>query len=285
MIGAIIQARSSSRRFPNKVLKELPMNSGISVLAQIIRRVKLCKRVEKIIVATTDEKEDEAIVEIAQKEGVDFFKGDLNDVLSRFYNAAARFGLDHVVRITGDCPCIDPTVIDELVSLHLSQGGDYSSNVLERSFIHGLDTEIVTFPALKEAFLNATEQYDREHVMPYFYKSHPDSFKLVSLKVATTDPNYAPDIRVTLDTEDDYITLAALYDFLFKPGHAFNSHEIIQCFSEHPWLRLINKAVLHKKKINTLENEFEEAVKLLDLQGLNRVKEKILTYKAYLVSP
>ena len=118
-IGAIIQARSSSTRFPAKVLKELPYGSGITVLQQVIRRLKNSNIIDDVIVATTTEREDKNIVKVAQREDIKWFRGSKEDVLSRYYLAAKQNKLDTIVRITSDCPCIDPKIIDSIIGKHL----------------------------------------------------------------------------------------------------------------------------------------------------------------------
>ena len=145
-IGAILQARTSSTRLPGKVLKELPLGSGITALGQMIRRLKKSQKIDEIIVATTEEKSDDAIVQVAEKENVKYFRGSLTDVLGRYYLAAKENRLDIVVRITGDCPCIDPQIVDLVIERHLGEKGDMTSNVVKRSYPDGLDVEVLSFP-------------------------------------------------------------------------------------------------------------------------------------------
>ena len=132
--GIIIQARTSATRLPAKVLKDLPYGSGISVLAQCIRRCKQAKKADQVIVATTVDPADEAIVKIAKKEKVKYFKGSLQNVLERYYLAAKENKLDRVVRITSDCPCIDPKIIDHAIAVHEKEKADYASNTVQRTF-------------------------------------------------------------------------------------------------------------------------------------------------------
>ena len=133
-IGAIIQARTASTRLPGKVLKELPCGSGITVLEQVIRRLKGSSRIDDIIVATTKDVEDEKIVEIADKEGVGWFRGSRDDVLSRYFLAAGENDLDIIVRITSDCPCMDPEVVDCVIESYVrGERMDYVSNTLKRT--------------------------------------------------------------------------------------------------------------------------------------------------------
>lgn len=269
-IGAIIQARTSSTRLPRKVLKELPYGSGITVLQQVIRRVKRSQKVSHIIVATTNDREDSKIVEIAKKEKVLWFKGSKDNVLGRYYLAAEKHKLDIIVRITSDCPCIDPAIIDLMIEKHLTTKSDYTSNSIKRTFPHGLDTEVISFHALEKAYNENTEKFEKEHVSPYIYKTRPDFFK-ISLVKAPKRFN-APDIRITLDTEEDYALLCSVYDYLFPKNEFFGTTEIIELFQNKPWLKLINKKIIQKRLPGTLEEEIKEALKILEFQGLSKAK-------------
>jgi len=173
--GAIIQARTSSTRLPQKVLKELPQGSGITVLGQVIRRLKRAGRLNEIIVATTEDTEDTEIIEIAKKEGVNNYRGSRRDVLKRFYGAAKQNGLDVIVRITSDCPCIDPDLIDLIIDKHSYTKADYTTNTLVRTFPYGLDMEVLNFTVLEKACDEAKDMYEREHVTPFIYKKQPSS--------------------------------------------------------------------------------------------------------------
>lgn len=268
---AIIQARVSSTRLPGKVLKELPPGSGITVLGQVIRRLRKCRKLNDIIVATTTEKEDDELVHIAQREGAKYFRGSKEDVLSRYYLAARENNSDIVVRITSDCPCIDPEVVDSVIEKHLATKADYTLNTLIRTFPHGLDTEVLSFDTLEKTYMEATEAFEREHVSPYIYKSNPQMFKITSVEAPAR--LRVPDIRITLDTEEDYALLCAVFDYLYPQNEFFGAEDIIKLFRDKPWLRTINKKIVQKKVIASLQQELEEAVKILDFQGLKRAQE------------
>ena len=270
--AAIIQARTSSSRLPGKVLKSLPYDSDISVLEQVIRRIKKTKFINEIIIATTQDVEDNQIVEIAEKEDVKCFRGSLNNVLERYYKAAKENNIDIIVRITSDCPCIDFKIIDSLISEHLKNKNDYTSNTLKRTFFHGADAEVFNFKTLETAFINAENDFEKEHVTPYIYKSHPEKFKIQLLE-SKTDMS---DIRLTLDTQEDYALLCAVFDYLYENNNFFHSKEILNLFKIKPWLKLINKKIIQKKIFNSLEEEIEEAINILDLQDLKRVKNLLI---------
>lgn len=243
-IGAVIQARVSSTRLPAKVLRELPFGSGITVLEQVIRRLGKARKVDSIIVATSRRREDDAIARIALRSGAKCYRGSLNDVLSRYYHAARENELDAVVRITSDCPCIDPALVDRVIGRHRASLADYTSNTLKRSFPRGFDVEVMKFAALEDAHENAKKGYEREHVTPYIY-GHPECFKIEQLKAP---PGLsAPDIRITLDTEEDYTLLCAVFDYFYKTDKYFNAYKIINLFEKKPWLRLVNRNVAQKK--------------------------------------
>ena len=275
-IAAVIQARVSSRRLPGKVLRELPYGSGITVLEQVIRRLKRCKKLNGVIVATTTEKEDDELVSIAQRGGAKHFRGSKEDVLSRYYSASKENGLDILVRITGDCPCIDPEVVDLVIEKHLAAKADFTSNILKRTFPHGLDTEVLNFDILEKAHLQAKQSFEREHVCPYIYKSNPQMFKISS--VEAPERLHAPDIRITLDTKQDYALLCAVFDYLYPENEFFDTEDIIKLFRGKPWLKTINKNVAHKKIFDSLQPELEEAIRILDLQELNRAKELLMKH-------
>ena len=269
-IAAIIQARTSSTRLPGKVLKKLPYNSSITCLEQVIRRLKKSKRLNDIIIATTKEKEDDEIVDIAKKEEVKYFRGSKENVLSRYYFAAKENNIDLIVRMTSDCPCIDAAITDLTIDDHINKMADYTTNSLIRTYPHGLDVEVFNFDALEKAYKNATKDYEKEHVTHYINRN-PQKFKINIVKAPKE--LYAPDIRVTLDTEEDYALLCAVYDFLYPKNKYFNAYDIVNLFNEKLWLKLINKKIIQKKIFNTLEEELEEAVNILDLQDLNKAKD------------
>ena len=269
-IGAIIQARTSSTRLPGKVLKALPYNSGITCLEQVIRRLKKSKKLNEIIIATTEETEDNPIVNITKKEKVKYFRGSKENVLSRYYFATKENNIDIIVRITSDCPCIDADITDLTIDEHINKMVDYTTNSLVRTYPHGVDVEVFNFNALEKAHKNATKDYEKEHVTPYINRN-PQIFKINIVKAP--QELYAPDIRVTLDTEEDYALLCAVFDYLYPKNKYFNAYDIVNLFIQKPWLKLINKKVIQKKIFNTLKEELKEAVKILDLQDLNKARD------------
>ena len=270
-IGAVIQARTSSTRFPKKVLKPLPYGGDVCVLQQDIRRVKKSQLLDEVIIATTTNPEDDEIVEVAVKEDTPYFRGSLDNVLERYYGAAVEYNLDVIVRITSDCPCVDWTVIDDIIQSHLDSGADYTSNTLQESFPRGIDCEVFNFDVLKEAFENAAEKYEKEHVTPYIYKTNPDKFKLNDF----VSSKNCSDIRITLDTPQDYALLCVIYDNLYENNNFFTLNDILDLFERKPWIKHINEDIVQKKVFNTLSEELEEVVKLCERQDLDKAKEFI----------
>ena len=276
-IGAVIQARTSSTRLPEKVLKNLPYSSNITILEQVIRRLKKSRMLNEIIIATTTNEEDKKIIDIARKENVKGFKGSRDNVLERYYLAAKKNDLDIVVRITSDCPCVDPEIVDLILERHLEENSDYTSNSLVKSFPRGLDVEVINFKALQKAYFEAKNDFEKEHVTPFIYKTKPELFKLNTFEAG--NELKAPDIRITLDTEEDYALLCAVFDYLYSENAFFSSKDIINLFYQKPWLKIINKKIVQKKIFDTLEEEIEEAKKILDIQELKRAKEILENYE------
>lgn len=218
-VVAIIQARMNSMRLLGKVLLPLPQDSGVPVLARIIRRLKKCKTLNEIVVATCDFK----ITEIAQKEGTRWYLGDEEDVLGRYFLAADIFKADVIVRITGDCPCVDPEIVDRVVRTHLAEGKDCTfnrnDNVALCSQIDGLDVEVFSFDALKKAHENALIDYEREHVTAHFY-AHPEEFKILQIESGWYIDK---DVKLSIDTAEDYEEVCRLYKAL---GPDFSTRDI-----------------------------------------------------------
>lgn len=243
-IGAIVQARYSSTRLPGKILKELPCGSGITVLGQIIRRLKRSKKINEIIVATSLEKNADRIVSVAKTEGAGCFRGSRENVLSRYYLSARRNNLDVIVRICSDCPCIDPGVVDSVIEKHIKENADYTSNTLERTYPRGLDTEVFNFDILERTYKVAKKDYEKEHVTPYIY-TNSSLFRIC--KVKAPKRFFWPNLRITLDTKEDYELILAIFNCLYRRNKYFGISEIISLFKKKPSLRLINKKVIQKK--------------------------------------
>jgi spore coat polysaccharide biosynthesis protein SpsF len=236
-IIAIVQARMGSTRLPGKVLMDL---GGDTVLSRVVRRLRRARFLNGIVVATTTGPNDDAIIAEAQRLGVPDFRGSEDDVLDRYYHAARESGAGAVVRITSDCPLIDPELVDETIKLFLNERADYASNVLHRQFPRGLDTEVFTMAALERAWRDASQPYQREHVTPYLYE-HPELFRLVSERGQTDYSSY----RWTLDTTGDLGLLREIYS-RFDNQDTFRWREVVALMEAEPDLAQMNSHVIQK---------------------------------------
>lgn len=236
---AIIQAWMSSTRLPGKVMKIL---EGRPVLEHVVERLKLTKSIDHIVVATTEMDADDFLFEAAGKMGIGRFRGSENDVLSRYAGAAADADADVIVRITSDCPLIDPVIVDEVVAFHRETKADFACNVLDRTYPRGLDTEVFTREALIVANAQADRVEQREHVTPYFYQN-PDQFRIAIYKNAI---NYSQH-RWTLDTPEDWKLIQQIYKHLYKPGHVFGWTEVLGLMEKYPDLVRLNENIEQKK--------------------------------------
>lgn len=239
-VGAIIQARMGSTRLPGKVMMELGDNT---VLGHVIERVRQAQTIDTIIIATSELEADDAIVEEAIFNNVLVSRGSESDVLARYYLAAVDFELDHVVRITSDCPLIDPQIVDQVVSYYLEH--DYpivtnaGNDLEERTYPRGLDIEVFSFAALAEAYRQAREDYQREHVTPYIYENSSNKYYYKN------NVNYSKH-RWTLDTSEDWELIQEVYGNLYKGQHDFYLAEILELFAQKPELFDINKDIEQK---------------------------------------
>lgn len=247
---AIIQARMSSTRLPGKVLLDL---EGRSVLERMVERVKRSKLVRETVVATTTDPSDDPIVALCVQLETPVFRGSLPDVLDRYYQCARHFKAEIVVRLTGDCPLIDPELIDEVIYGLFDPPSDFACNRLPppftRSFPIGLDVEACTFAALETAWKNATEKHDREHVMPYLYEV-PGRFRVTQYH-NHEDYGY---MRWTLDTPEDLALLREVIRRL-DGRNDFTWEEVLELFLKDPVLAQINSSVKHKTMFDVEKND------------------------------
>jgi spore coat polysaccharide biosynthesis protein SpsF (cytidylyltransferase family) len=199
-IVAIVQARISSTRLPGKVLKNL---GSRRVLDHVFHQLSGAKHITKSVLATSDDKSDDTLENWANHAGIDCVRGSLTDVLDRYYTAAIQFQADAVVRITADCPLLDPNVVDAVVERFLGGKYEYVSNINPPTFPDGLDNEIMTFTALERAWTDACEAPDREHVTPYI-RNHPEIFRQTNVENSSENGGNLSALRLTLDTAQDY---------------------------------------------------------------------------------
>ncbi|MGV8145773.1 MAG: cytidylyltransferase domain-containing protein [Alkaliphilus sp.] len=239
--SAIIQARMGSTRLPEKIMKRL---LGKTVLEHVILRVSKAKKIDEVIIATTIDEKDDAIVREAKRLGVVFYRGSEENVLARYYQAAKENNVDIVVRITSDCPLIDSNIIDGVIGFYKNNNYDIVTNaginLEERTYPRGLDLEVFSFKILQNTYKKATKMHQREHVTPYIYETSSNIYYYKNEK------NYSKH-RWTLDTEEDWQLILKIYKHLYKGQHDFNYEDIIRVFDENPELIKINEHIEQKK--------------------------------------
>jgi spore coat polysaccharide biosynthesis protein SpsF len=234
---AIVQARMGSTRLPGKVL----MKAGSeTVLARVVRRLARAKRINQIVVATTLADGDLAIVDEAAPLAINCFRGSEHDVLERYSGAAAAYSADVIVRVTSDCPLIDPALVDEVIHLLATARADFACNVLPRRYPRGLDTEAFTREALEQACETADQSYQREHVTPIFYERR-DLFRFAETHC---DHDYSQ-LRWTVDTAEDLEFIRAIYQ-RFDDRDVFGWKEVLALLEKSPELSLLNSHVQQK---------------------------------------
>jgi len=179
MIGAIIQARMGSSRLPGKVMMNISEKD--TMLSFLVKQLSYCKLIENMVIATTDLGEDDIIVKYASDMNVECFRGSVLDVLDRYYHCAKKFMFSSIVRITSDCPLIDPHIVDNVIKTFKDNSYDYVTNSLNRTFPYGTEVEVFSFHILEETWKNAKKPSEREHVTPYIY-NHRDMFKVFNVE-------------------------------------------------------------------------------------------------------
>lgn len=232
-VVAIIQARMGSTRLPGKVLMDI---EGKSMLWHVIQRVKRCKKIDSIVVATTINKEDEPIINLVKECKVEVFKGSESNVLDRYYQAAKKFSADIIVRITADCPLINPTTIVEMIDLCLKENADYICGHPDfPSIEQGM--EVLSFSALEKLKTLANKDYQKEHVTIYI-KENPELFKIV----ANIPKNIfqRKDLRLTVDTKDDLQLMRGIYNRLYKENEVIDIEEAVRLLENNSKLKEIN---------------------------------------------
>ena len=233
----IIQARMGSTRLPGKVLMQI---CGRSMLAWVVTRARRARLLDEVVVATTDLPADDAIVSECAAIGVPVFRGSEDDVLDRYHGAAEAFDADPVVRITSDCPLIDPEVIDLVVRAFPDSGAEYASNTLERGYPRGLDVEAISRAALEEAWQLADRPHERVHVTPFIHQN-PERFKLHSIPCEEDHS----DLRWTVDTAEDLEVVRGIAEALGGRDD-FGWRDAIEVFRRNPQLAGINRSVRQK---------------------------------------
>lgn len=239
----IVQARMTSTRLPGKVL--LPL-AGEPMLTRLIERLRRVRRADGIVVATTTNATDDPIAALCAQLGVPCHRGSEHDVLSRYADAARLHGADVVVRITSDCPLIDPALIDQTIAAYDEGGGDYVSNMLPPTWPYGMAVEVFSAAALAQAHAEATQAAEREHVTPFLYW-HPERYRLRSV----ASPVDLSHHRWTVDTPEDYALVSRLFEHLMPTQPTFNQADVLALLEQHPdWIE-INQHIRQKPATET----------------------------------
>jgi spore coat polysaccharide biosynthesis protein SpsF len=248
-IVLITQARVGSTRLPSKVLKEI---EGNSILKIHLSRILNSKLIDKIIVATTDKYEEYPIVDLCRKLNIDVFQGSEYDVLDRFYKSVINCNADWIVRVTSDCPLIDPILIDYLVNAVVSSGKDYGSNTMVESYPDGQDIEVFKFFTLKKAWENAKIKSEREHVTPYIknYSDIMGGHEFTSLSIENIE-NYS-NVRMTVDEALDFEAIKILLE---KLGYNAGWKDYADYILQNEYLFLNQGIIRNEGYLKSLRND------------------------------
>jgi spore coat polysaccharide biosynthesis protein SpsF (cytidylyltransferase family) len=238
MVGAIVQARMGSTRLPGKALLDI---DGLSMLARVVDRARRAQRVDCIVVAAPSTSGDDELAAHAAALGVDVYRGDEHDVLDRYYQAAKLHQLNVVVRVTSDCPLLDPGVLDAVVDLLVAPGSrvEYAASTLVRTYPRGLDVEAVPFPVLERVWREARSPHERAHVFPYIHE-HTGRFVTAGI----SEPIDRSHMRWTVDTEDDLAFVRAVCRALGTLE--FTWRDVLKVLDANPELVRINALIRQK---------------------------------------
>ena len=236
-IVIVVQARMSSGRLPGKVM--LPI-LGESLLYRMIERLKMIRHEVKIIIATSEEPGDDIIEQEALKIGAPCFRGSLNNLLYRHYQAAKLFNADIVLKIPSDCPLIDPGIIDQALDFYFQYPGQYDfvSNLHPATFPDGNDVEIMTMACLEKSWKEATRQLELEHTTPYIWEN-PEKFRIGNV-LYNTGKDYSMSHRFTIDYQSDYEFIKAVFEELYPVKHDFSCEDILKLLKKRPDIYQIN---------------------------------------------
>lgn len=237
----IVQARMTSTRLPGKVLMDL---AGRPMLAQQIRRLKRCQRMDDLVIATSTNSDDDPVVSVAENEGVRWFRGSEADVLSRYVGAAREAQADIIVRVTADCPVIDPSQTDlviEALEAHQHEC-DYAANTIHRTLPRGLDTEAFFRDVLERLDRLSVSAPAREHVTYFIDAEHPELFRTFSV----SDAEDNSDVRWTVDTLEDFALVERVYDDLQLDDHPLSYREILKYVRSNPEIVALNSHIVQK---------------------------------------
>jgi spore coat polysaccharide biosynthesis protein SpsF len=236
-VVATIEARMTSSRLPGKVL--LPAR-GKPLLELMVERLQRCRHVDEIVIATTEDASSDPLQDLAERLGIGCFRGSEDDVLARVLGAAQAYDAGLIVELTGDCPLIDPALVDHVIERHREGGADYTANVLERSYPLGFAVQVFPAKVLAEVAELTDDPADREHVSLYIYE-HPERYRLRSV---VSDHPESAELRLTVDTPEDYELVKTVFEAL---PDGFTLQDILELFERRPELKHVNQHVEQRK--------------------------------------
>ena len=237
----------TSTRLPGKIMKEV---MGKSLLEYQIERMKRVKSADEIVIATTWGDADRVIVDYCDRLSIHYFRGSEQDVLSRYYEAAKASDADVVVRLTSDCPLIDPSIVERVLKYYSDHSAeyDYVSNCLIRTYPRGMDTEVFPVRVLEEGYREATDPQDREHVTSFFYR-HAQRYRLSNVAYSRDCSRH----RWTVDTEKDFLLIKQILEILYPEKPNFSMEDVLDLIDRDPSLFSIN-AHVEQKELNYSED-------------------------------
>ena len=276
-IITIIQARRESTRLPDKIFMPL---ADRPLFVRQVERVQIAALSGRIVVATTHSAADDRIVETCRRENIDCFRGHTDDLLDRHYQAARFYGADIVLKIPSDCPLIDPAVIDKVIAYYLDNEDqyDYVSNLHPATYPDGNDVEIMPFSVLEQAWSDASKLMEREHTTPYIWE-RPERFRIGNVEMEG-DTDYSMTHRFTIDYEEDYHFIRAVYEELYPSNPLFTVQDILDLLERRPDIYAINRHLAgvnwYRHHLDELKTVSAEETKKLD----NNYRWKLSTTKS-----
>lgn len=254
----IIQARMSSERLPGKIMREI---QGLPIVEITYKRISRSKKLNKVIIATTNNSNDDLLCEYLNKKKIDFFRGDENNVLKRFYSLAKKYEPKNIIRITSDCPLVDYRMLDEMIDYYELKKLDYYSNCWPPTFPDGVDIEIFTYKSLIETFKSAKSKHDKEHVTTYIKKN-----------IKFKKDNYTSDVdfshlRWTIDEDVDFILVKKIFSH-FKNTIFFSWKDVIKLGEKNKDFFNINMKIIRNKK--SIKKEIKDLEKLKSLKIMKK---------------
>jgi spore coat polysaccharide biosynthesis protein SpsF len=237
---AIVQARMTSSRLPGKVLRPI---LGRPMLELLLERLQRARRLDGVVVATTTNRADDAVEQLALRMHVGCFRGSESDVLDRVLRAARAHAVDVIVEITGDCPLVDPEVVDAVVDAYREAEVDYASNTLRRTFPRGFDTQVFSTRVLEDVARLTGDPVDHEHVSLYIYE-HPDRYVLHNVDSGLPETFWG--LRLTVDAIEDFALVSEVFQCLYPTRPSFGLRDVVELFASRPELIEINRHISQK---------------------------------------